>query len=93
MLIEKQKIKYLIGRLLFHFTLKSCIRELYNYSYNWTKIWLKLLFYKKNVRSGALHGIMLLVKIVKIIKFMLILDQVRLCKGLLCPAGLGKELD
>ena len=42
--------------------------------------------------SGALSGLMLELGLLKIIKLMLILGQVRLIKGYLCPAGLGKGL-
>ena len=40
-----------------------------------------LFFERRNVGSGALSGKMLLVRIIKIIKLMLILSQVRLDKG------------
>ena len=43
-------------------------------------------------KTGGLSGKMLLVRIVKKIRLMLVLGQVRLSKGYLCPAGLGKRL-
>ena len=46
----------------------------------------------ENFRSGALPGKMLLVRSIENNKLMLILGQVRLSKGKLCPAGLGKGL-
>ncbi len=40
--------------------------------------------------SGTLSGKMLLIRMLKIIKFMLNLGHVRFSKDYLCPAGLGK---
>ena len=42
----------------------------------------------KLLGSGALNGEMLLVRIIENNKIMLILGQVRLSKGKLCPAGI-----
>ena len=47
---------------------------------------------KKNIGSDALSGKMLLVRSIENNKLMLTLGQVRLSKGKLCPAGLGKGL-
>ena len=46
----------------------------------------------RNIGSGALSGKMLLLRIIENNKLMIILGQVRLSEGWLCPAGLGTGL-
>ena len=43
------------------------------------------------LRSGAIPNKMLLVRIIEKKNLMIILGQVRLGKGQLCPEGLGKD--